>query len=128
MNLREKILSATDIATEYVDIPEWDVTVAVRGTDGADRSHLLSVAIDPQTGDVNLESIYPDIIILCTFDPTTSERVFNDDDRAALLTKSSQALDRIAEVAMRLCGFTDDAVDKAGKGSSSTKKGATSTP
>ena len=37
MNLRDKILAAQDIPTETVTIPEWDVTLLVKGMSAGDR-------------------------------------------------------------------------------------------
>lgn len=115
MSIRDQILAAKDIPTEIVDIPEWDVQVEVRGMTGADRTRLLQSAIDPVTGQVDIKNVYPDIVICSAFDPESGERIFGDDDRDALLSKSANAIDRIAEVGMRLGGFTKDETDKAAK-------------
>jgi hypothetical protein len=120
MSIRDRILAAEDIPVELVDVPEWGVSILVKGMTGADRGLLMEEAIDPATGEVNLQVIYPDAVILTSHDPETGARIFSTEDRAALLSKSGLAIDRVATVAMKLSGFEDKAVDKAGKDSSKT--------
>jgi hypothetical protein len=126
MSLRDTILAADDIPVERVEIPEWGVTVEVRGMTGADRGQLLEEALDQDSGEVDLQRIYPDAVILSAHDPEDGTRIFDTSDRDALLSKAGKAIDRIATVAMRLSGFDDEAVDKAGKGSSKTRNAGTS--
>lgn len=120
MSLKDRILAAQDIPVRMVEVPEWGVTVEVRGMDGGGRADMLEQAM-ADDGEINLREIYPDMVIFCTFDPETGIRVFEPGDREALLTKSAAAMDRVAKVAMSLSGFDDDAVDTAGKGSSSDR-------
>lgn len=115
MSLRDQIFAADDILTETVWIPEWNVTIEVRGMTGADRTRILEQAVDPTNGGVNLKFVYPQIVMASCFDPTTGERVFDENDADALLSKSAQALDRLAEVGMRLGGFTKESAEDAGK-------------
>lgn len=105
MSLRDRIFAAEDIPTESVEIPQWDLVLEVRGMTGADRTRLLESAVDAKSGEVDLKVIYPDVVILCTFDPDSGERVFEDGDRDALMSKSAQAIDKLANVGMRLSGF-----------------------
>lgn len=115
MSLRDQILAAKDIPTEQVFIPEWGMTLEVRGMTGADRTRILETAVDVNTGSVDLKVVYPEIVMASTFDPETGERVFEEGDRDALLSKSAQAIDRLAEVGMRLGGFTKEATDASAK-------------
>lgn len=105
MSLRDSIFAKDDIPSESVDIPEWDVTLEVRGMTGADRTRLLESAVNTKTGEVDLKVIYPDVVILCTYDPEDGLRVFEDGDRDALMSKSANAIDRLANAGMRLSGF-----------------------
>lgn len=116
MSLKDKILSANDTVSETVEVEEWGVTVEVRTMSGASRAVLLKSAMDDQ-GELDLGKIYPDIVIGCTFDPETGERVFDTSDRDALMEKSAGALDKVATVAMKLSGFSAKAADEAGKDS-----------
>lgn len=125
MSLKDRILSAEDIPTEIVDVPEWGVKLLIKGMTGGDRSEMLSRAIGDDGG-VDLKSIYPDVVVITTHDPETGERIFSADDIPALMAKSGKAIDRVAIVGMRLSGFEEDAVDTAGKGSSKTRRGGSS--
>lgn len=116
MSLRDQILATDDIQKTIVVVPEWnDLKVEVRGMTGADRTAILSSAINPTTGQVDFRVMYPDIVIATCFDPETGERIFSDNDRDALLSKSATALDRLAEVGMSVGGLTKEVQDEAGK-------------
>ena len=86
---------------------------------GAERTRIMDKAVG-QTGDVNLQFVYPEIVIATSFDPESGEQIFSPNDRDALLAKSANALDRLASVGMRLSGFTQESADVAGKDSSAT--------
>jgi hypothetical protein len=119
VSLRDQILAAEDIPSEKVKVPEWGVTVDVRGMTGAERTRIMDKAVDQQGG-INLQFVYPEIVIATSFDNETGEQIFKPSDRDTLLSKSAVALDRLAQVGMRLSGFTQDSADEAGKDSSAT--------
>jgi hypothetical protein len=117
-SLRDKILAAEDIPSETVEIPEWGVQVVVRGMSAGDRLSLMHAAFDPATEQVNMGIVYPDVVVACAFDPASGEPVFTAADKDAIMTKSSAAIERIANVGLRLSGVGKDEQDAAGKGSS----------
>ena len=119
MSIRDQILASVDIPSEKVPVPEWGVTIEVRGMTGAERTRIMDKAVDQQGG-VNLQFVYPEIVIATCFDDNTGEQIFKPSDRDALLTKSAVALDRLAQVGMRLSGFTQESADAQGKDSSAT--------
>ena len=119
MSIRDQILAKQDIPSEMVDVPEWGVKVEVRGMTGAERTRIMDKATQ-NAGDVNLQFVYPEIVIATAFDPESGEQVFKPNDRDALLAKSATALDRIAAVGMRLSGFTAESADNLGKDFSAT--------
>jgi hypothetical protein len=109
--LRKTILNVNDVQTETVPVPEWDVTVEVRGMVAADRFRLLQTSsID---GKVNFQRWFPDLVIACVYDPETGEKVFEAADRDALLAKSGKVVGSLAEVASRLSGLSDADVEAA---------------
>lgn len=120
MNLRDKILAAADIPSEKITIPEWNVEILVKGMSAGERLHLQKVSYDQKTGQVHMEKMYPDIVVSCCHDPQTGEPIFTDADKEAILSKSSAAVEKIAEVGLRLSGLGKDSQDEAGKDSSST--------
>jgi hypothetical protein len=118
MTLRDKILAVQDIPSEKVTVDEWEVDVLVRGMTAGDRVTLMQNAVDPVTGNVNMSIVYPDVVVACVLDPASGEPVFTDDDKAALMGKSSAAIERIATVGLRLSGIGKEEQDAAGKDSS----------
>lgn len=121
MALRDKILAAQDIPSEVVKIPEWGVDVLVRGMSAGDRITLMQDAFDQNTQQVNMSIVYPDVVVACTFDPESDEPVFTPADKDAILGKSSAAVERLANVGLRLSGIGKDEQDEAGKSFSETQ-------
>ena len=118
MSLRDQILNSNDIPKELVKVKEWNVEVEVRGMTGAERTRILDLA--QGDGGMNLQMVYPEIVISTAFDAETGEKIFAPEDRTALLSKSANALDVLATVGMRLSGFTAESADDMGKDSSAT--------
>lgn len=113
MDLRATILASDDIPVEMVDVPEWGVTIEVRGMNGADREAVLNRAAE---GDgLSVGGMYVDTVIACSYDPQTGQRVFSADDSGVLRAKSAAAIDRIAKVGMRLSGMDEGASEEAKK-------------
>lgn len=121
--IREQILGAKDIRSETVAIPEWGVTVEVRGLTGTQRARLMKNGFDAR-GTVDFERLYPELIIASVFDPETGEPVFGEADREALNAKSGAALEQVAQSAMRISGLSPDAGAQAEKNSSATPSDA----
>lgn len=114
MSLRDRILAADDIGKELFNVPLWDVEVEIRTMTASERSKMLNSAMD-KDGNLDLEQLYPRILIATVFDPKSGEKVFDADDVAALQNKSASAVESVAQKAMTLSGLTPDAVDDAGK-------------
>ena len=119
MSIRDLVLAVQDIPVELVTVPEWNVKIEVRGMTGAERTRIMDMATESQ-GAMNLQFVYPEIVIATSFDPETGEQIFVPADRDILLSKSATALDRVAMVGMRLSGFTKESADELGKDSSET--------
>jgi hypothetical protein len=119
VSIRDLILTSQDIPSEIVDVPEWGVKVEVRGMTGASRTRIMDLAVGNE-GSVNLQFVYPEIVIATAYDSETGEAIFEPNDKEILLSKSAIAIDRIASVGMRLSGFTQESADAAGKDSSAT--------
>lgn len=116
MSLRDIILAADDTVSEVVEVPQWgDVKIEVRGMTGKDRASFLSSYTDPDTGRVNWDRLYPSLITSTAFDPETGERVFQPEDAEAINAKSGAALEKVAQVALRLSGMQQSDEDAAGK-------------
>ena len=118
MSLRDQILNSNDIPRELVKVKEWNLEIEVRGMTGAERTRILDLA----QGDagMNLQMVYPEIVISTAFDADTGEKIFSPEDRTALLSKSANALDALATVGMRLSGFLAETSNDLGKDLSET--------
>jgi len=112
MSLREQILNSEDTITELVDIPEWGVTVAVKGMTIAQQQQFTK-SVRKRTGSKTSFQLDDDkfviqLLIRSAFDPDTDKPVFEQADASALAGKSTKAVGRISTVALRLSGFSDD--------------------
>jgi hypothetical protein len=126
VSLRDRIIAVDDLQREIVKIDQWNLEVEVRGMSGAARAAIVQDAAD-NNGSVNFQKMLPEIVSQCVYDPETGEQVFGPNDKDLIMSKSGAALEKISSVAMRLSGFGENAVDEAGKGSSSTPNGGSST-
>jgi hypothetical protein len=112
--IRETILNAEDIAEEIVEVSEWGVKLLVRGLSGLERARFVKDAADA-AGRIDPERGYPSIVIQTARDPETREPIFSATDRDAIMGKSGAAIDKVADVALRLSGLTPGAVEEAAK-------------
>lgn len=111
MSLRDKILAAKDIESEQVLVKQWDVTVEVRGLTGRQRAILLQDVIGPK-GKIDMQKLYPQLVVISTYDPEDGKPVFQAGDIDAISEKSGGALEAIAQVAMRLSGLNEGDAEK----------------
>ena len=115
-SLREAILSFNDYREELVTVPEWGgVQFLIRGMSGTARAEMLQRAVNPDTGEMEFGSLYPEVIIASALDPFTHEPIFQAGDRGALNSKSGGVLERLARTAMRLSGLDGQAEERLGK-------------
>lgn len=114
MSLRDRILAADDIGKATIHVDAWEVDLEVRTMTAAERSKMLNSAMD-KDGNLDLQELYPRILIATVFDPETGEQVFGPDDVDTIQNKSASAVEAVAQKAMALSGLTADAVDEAGK-------------
>jgi len=106
-DLRSAILGQTTLVEEPLYVVEWKRWVIIRELDGVDRFDLLSATENPQTGKRN-KMFYPMIAIACCIDPKTGNRIFKPSDRDELNRRGGTALERICQVAVRVCGLSAD--------------------
>lgn len=114
---RDQVLSAADIQTEAVDVPEWGGTILVRGLTGAQRDELERFSVDVKgNGRISLKlaNYRAKLVSLAAVDED-GQPLFTAADVEALGKKSGVALDRVAEVAARLSGLSSGNVEDATK-------------
>lgn len=109
--LRQTILNADDIVKEVVDVPEWGIKIEVRGMTAKERAKLLKSSAT--SGEVNMVTWFPDLIIATAYDPETGEKVFEPADRDAINAKSGAAVSALSDVAARLSGLGETDVQIA---------------
>ncbi|ANZ42495.1 hypothetical protein BBK82_04985 [Lentzea guizhouensis] len=113
---RDEILSAVDITTEDVDVPEWGGRVRVRGLTGTDRDRFESAMLNRNgkgnaRHQVNTDNFRARLVMASVVDED-GRRMFSERDVRALGEKSAAALDRVMTVAMRLSGLTQKDADE----------------
>lgn len=109
---RDQILSAVDITTEDVEVPEWGGTVRVKGLSGAERDRVEAAMMSARTSkgksrQVNTDNFRARLVAASIVD-ADGARMFRDTDVKALGEKSAAALDRVMTAAMRLSGLNDE--------------------
>lgn len=116
LSLRDRILQSQDIEAEEVEVKQWGVTVEIRGMSGLERAKFME-RFTGQDGNLDYEAMYPSLLIACVHDPVTGEKLFMPEDAGALNAKSGAALERLAQVALRLSGMGKDSEKELGKDS-----------
>lgn len=117
---RDQILSAQDIPTETVSVPEWGGEVIVRGMTGTDRDAFEASVVSMRDGaaKVDMHNMRAKLVATCVIGEDGA-RMFTDEDVLELGKKSAQAINRVFEVAQRLSGLTKEDVTALGKASAS---------
>lgn len=111
----DEILAYDDIPRELVAVPEWKGRkVWVHGLDGTGRDAFESeVSGGGAKGAVrNLANFRARLLVRCLRD-AKGEQLFSPEQMAALGRKSGRALDRLADVALRLSGMDAKALEEA---------------
>lgn len=107
---RKAILSANDLESVGVDVPEWGGEVLMRGLTAGERDHFeASIG-----SDVNLENLRSRLVVLCIVDEQ-GERIFKNNDAQNLGKKSAQVVDRLFDKARKISGMSDDDVKEMEK-------------
>lgn len=110
----QDVKALDDIETEHVVVEAWNgLKLEVRSMTGTERAAILNRAVDPETGNLDFASLYPEIIVATCRDPETGEPFFPPDAIGWLNDKSSAALEKLAAVGLRLSGLGKEAREKA---------------
>lgn len=137
----DDVAAASDLSQEWVAIPEWaplgadeseraGYGVYVRTLSGKERATWQQVSI-LGTGNktaINFQQTTVKLVIMAAIDDQ-GRRVFSDAHSGMLLGKNSAVLERIADVAMRLSGITEEEVESVtGKGLTTDDGSSTDSP
>ena len=117
-NIRDLIKEIDDNEQEAVHVPEWDVTVFVRGLTARERDRFEASVVVGSGKDtkVKMENARARLVVMSTYDED-GKKVFSTDDIGWLGEKSARALERIFKVAMRLSGLTEEDMEELEKNS-----------
>ena len=122
MSVRDKILAIQDdTPSEIVEVPEWGVSVLVRGFSLGAKDDFMASVLDPETRKPNLKAFNAGVFVGTAYDPESGAKLFTEADIPVLKQKSAAAIQRIVDAGTRLSGLTDEAVEAAAKKSSSTE-------
>lgn len=123
----EDILEAQDIQVEDVEVPEWGGHVRVMSLTGTERDELEEASLRAKAKgkgrEFNMRNFRARLVAASLVDGQ-NKKIFNMAQVERLGNKSSAALQRVFDVAMRLSGFSADDVDELVKNSESAPSGA----
>lgn len=121
---RDQIIEVVDIRTEYVDVPEWGGTVAVREMTGSERDAFEAQMVRVVDGrrEADLTNMRAKLCAACLVNGETGDRLFDEQTLRQLGNKSAAALDRVFRVAQRINGM--DGVEEQEKNSSAAPSGS----
>lgn len=119
MGLKDKILAQKDLIQEPVSIPEWpevDGQIYVRTMTGVERDDYEGLVFSKQRNGKpqDLRGLKSRLVVLCAVDEN-GDRIFADKDEKDLQQKSAAAINRVADVALSLNGFTEKDVEALAK-------------
>lgn len=115
MLTKDQILTAQDLKTEVVEVPEWGGTVRVSEMSGQDYAAFVETAFPGEDADKGQAKHFASTLVAFCVVDEAGERIFSVSDIDALARKSKTALERVFEVADRLNVITKKAREAAEK-------------
>ena len=117
----DDIIALDDQKTEDVHVPQWDTYVTLRSMTGAERDRyegaLISYTIDsqgrPQAGKLELDNLRARLVSLVAINHETGQRLFSEQQVAALGKKNGTPLDLLFQAALTLSNLTPPAIEAA---------------
>ncbi len=116
---RRDILSADDVKSEDVEVPEWDGVVTIRGLDGHRRDKmtnemLKNKELSADGKDVNVTAMQTRMLVACIVDES-GKSVFDENDIMKFQQKNAGVISRLYVIAQRLSGTDEETVKELGK-------------
>lgn len=114
MLTRDSILSASDIETRDVGVPEWGGSVRLRSLTGLERDswEASNRLLKGSEYVPNIKGAKARLLVRAMVDEN-GVRLFADTDAGALAAKSAGVIERLAEVVAQMSGITETAVEDA---------------
>ena len=94
-----------ELPSETVDVPEWGVSVILRGLTGKEQSALYRSA-SKKGGGVDEETFAARLVSVCLFDKD-GNRLLEDGEYEAVLSWPGPVFNRLVQASMRLNGLAD---------------------
>lgn len=117
MLTKEQILSALDLKTETVNVPEWNGSVNIKTMTGTERDAFEQSVVEGEKTDLsNIRARFCSVVIV----DDEGKRLFSDADIVALGKKSGKALGRVFDVGQKLNGLTKEDFKELEKNSGAT--------
>ena len=118
---KSQILAALDLPREEVEVPEWGGTVIMQGLSAKSREAYEASQLD-------MEASGPGGVVMRLHNPRTTlvalslvgedgKPLYSTDEIDELSEKSSLVIERLFDVAARLCGLAPQAGESARKNS-----------
>lgn len=124
---KDQITAADDRQWEDVPVPEWGGDVRILGMSGTERnayqSSLVVIGTNGKPQRVNLNDQLAKLVGKCLVGEDF-ERLYSDKEVAALGRKNGAVLDRLGDVAKRLSGLDEKAVEDAAGNSEAAQSGS----
>ena len=105
-SIRDRILTS-EVASEVVSIPEWDVKIEVRQRTVKQQYDILDKVRNPQ-GEIDGLGLAVETIMACSYDPDTGEPVFDPADKDALMNVESSAFQVLLAATNKAAGFDSE--------------------
>lgn len=105
---KEQILSAVDIETKEVDVPEWGGAVLIKMMSGTERDEFELLLT--KGGTQNIKNFRAKYLAKCLVGED-GELLFSEKEIPALGKKSVRALERVYNEALTLNAFSGDDVE-----------------
>lgn len=136
MNLRAKLLQGGSVPTETITVVVDGETLSVqcRGLSAVARGRLLTTSMVKVSDDedaeerVDMAKVGPELVIECTYDPTTGERIFSEADRDTVGELAAGFLDPIIACVSRLSGLSKSTAKEMEGNSDTTTTSASASP
>ena len=111
ISLRDRILNINDRREELVKVPMWgDEEVLMKSLTAGDWADLQRRAEIKFKNGMPISAVKEwsniDIVIRCTFDPKTGDKLFTEADRGMLSQKHPGVIDLLGNVVDRLSGMS----------------------
>ncbi|URM90421.1 hypothetical protein LUW75_10900 [Streptomyces sp. MRC013] len=124
---KDQIAQADDRQWEDVPVPEWGGEVRIMGMSGTDRNayqaSLVVMGPNGKPSGIRLEDQTAKLVARCLVGEDF-KRLYTDKEVKALGAKNGGVLERLADVAKRLSGLGDRAVEDAAGNSEPAQSGS----